>query len=150
MTPNLSLINITLKIIYNEMILLIIIILRMIIKMKRMIISIVTSLSSPIPIPMTITTSYPLDTDDIHGLLFDMPDYIRPYYSRSSQSILHVLNGCLPALHQGRYTWRHDTVLNHMYKELKYHIDELNNNNNMSIFQIFADLPNKRYNANTT
>eukprot|EP01084_Bolivina_argentea_P142048 249569_1 len=37
-----------------------------------------------------------------------------------------------------------------MYKELKFHIDKLNNNNNMCIFQIFADLPNKRYNANST
>eukprot|EP01084_Bolivina_argentea_P101828 182493_1 len=75
----------------------------------------------------------PLDTDDIHKLLFEIPDYIRPFYSRSSQSILHVLNGCPPALHQGRYTWRHDNVLNHIYKELKFHIDKLNNNNNMSI-----------------
>eukprot|EP01084_Bolivina_argentea_P142046 249567_1 len=92
----------------------------------------------------------PLDTEDIHTLLFDIPDYIRPFYSRSSQSILHVLNNCSPALHQGRYTWRHDNVLNHMYKELKFHVDKLNNNNNMSIFQLFADLPNKRYNANST
>jgi len=34
-----------------------------------------------------------------------------PICCSRNPTTLHILNGCVPALNQGRYTWRHDSVL---------------------------------------
>ena len=34
-----------------------------------------------------------------------------PLCSVRNPTTLHILNGCVSALNQGRYTWRHDSVL---------------------------------------
>ena len=49
-----------------------------------------------------------------------------------TQTILHVLAGCNTMLEQGRCTWRHHCVLNH----LETYIRDLTNNAN-----IIIDLP---------
>eukprot|EP01083_Nonionella_stella_P074837 203114_1 len=91
---------------------------------------------------ITIDKTTPLDIPEIQTLLFNIPDYLRPFLCRSrihqlasnsnlnkwgirnnrkcdicpckTQSTLHILNGCLTSLNSGRYTWRHDSVLNHL------------------------------------
>ena len=40
----------------------------------------------------------------------------------------HILSGCKVALEQGRYTWRHDKVLNQIHGQVAYHIDKRVNN----------------------
>ena len=50
----------------------------------------------------------------------------------NTQTLLHVLAGCKTMLEQGRYTWRHNCVLNH----LETYIRGLTNNAN-----IISDLP---------
>ena len=34
-------------------------------------------------------------------------------------TLAHIINFCPVSLNQGRYTWRHDSVLNHLYNEVK-------------------------------
>ena len=48
----------------------------------------------------------------------------------------HVLSGCPTALEDGRFTWRHDSVLQSIYKHLRNTINDS--------FKIFADLPGLR------
>ena len=70
-----------------------------------------------------------------------------------SQSTLHVLNGCQTSLKDGRFTWRHDSILNHLHRLLKHQTETYNNNNkptNNGKYTIFADLPKCKYNAHTT
>ena len=50
----------------------------------------------------------------------------------NTQTLLHVLAGCKTMLDQGRYTWRHNCVLNH----IEMYIRGLTNNAN-----IISDLP---------
>ena len=45
----------------------------------------------------------------------------------------HILTGCLAALDQGRYTWRHDSVLQVLVHGLQQHLPET--------FKLYADLP---------
>ena len=52
----------------------------------------------------------------------------------NTQTLLHVLAGCKTMLEQGRYTWRHNCVLNH----LETYIWGLTNNAN-----IISDLPGR-------
>ena len=52
------------------------------------------------------------------------------------QTSVHILNGCPEALNQGRYTWRHDSVLNCLLLSIRANIS--------SAITIFADLPGYR------
>ena len=52
----------------------------------------------------------------------------------NTQTLLHVLSGCKSMLEQGRYTWRHSYVLNH----LETYIRDLKNNAN-----IISDFPGR-------
>ena len=52
----------------------------------------------------------------------------------NTQTLLHVLAGCKTMLDQGRYTWRHNCVLNH----IEMYIRGLTNNAN-----IISDLPGR-------
>ena len=45
----------------------------------------------------------------------------------------HILTGCPAALDQGRYTWRHDSVLQVLVHGLQQHLPET--------FKLYADLP---------
>jgi hypothetical protein len=49
------------------------------------------------------------------------------------ESLLHVLNNCPLSLNQGRYTWRHNSILRHTLTTLTGLIDDSN-------MQIFSDL----------
>jgi len=44
----------------------------------------------------------------------------------------HILSNCSTALAQGRYTWRHDSVLTALHEVLQEFIDTRNNNNTKS------------------
>jgi len=48
------------------------------------------------------------------------------------ETLFHILNGCKTALDQGRYTWRHDSLVNYLYKFSK-----------TSSLEVYADLPGK-------
>ena len=48
-------------------------------------------------------------------------------------TLKHILNGCPVALNQGRFTWRHDNILQCLVKELQPKIDKINS----------SDKPNK-------
>jgi hypothetical protein len=39
--------------------------------------------------------------------------------SKASETLMHALQNCPFALNQERYTWRHDSVLNHIVKQLR-------------------------------
>ena len=54
----------------------------------------------------------------------------------NTQTLLHVLSNCSVALDQGRYTWRHDSVLLSIVSTLR--------DNLRTGFEIFADLPSFR------
>jgi hypothetical protein len=41
-------------------------------------------------------------------------------------SLIHIISGCTTALHQGRFTWRHDSVLNTLLEPLRDHIRKMN------------------------
>ena len=56
-------------------------------------------------------------------------------------TLKHVLNFCNISLNQFRFNFRHDSVLNHIYKTIKPHIS-----NNM---KIYCDLPGQRINSGT-
>lgn len=53
----------------------------------------------------------------------------------------HILSGCSVALQQGRYTWRHDKVLNQIQSQVAYHIDKRVNNPKRSISQQRSEVP---------
>jgi len=48
----------------------------------------------------------------------------------NKETLFHVLNGCKISLEQGRYTWRHDNLINYLYKVMQD-----------SELECFADLP---------
>ena len=49
------------------------------------------------------------------------------------QTLLHVLSGCSVTLDQGRYTWRHDSVLSSIVNTVRHCLSEG--------FLLYADLP---------
>ena len=44
-------------------------------------------------------------------------------------TLKHILNGCPMALNQGRFTWRHDNILQYLAKELQPKIEQINSSN---------------------
>ena len=54
----------------------------------------------------------------------------------SSCTVHHILNCCPASLNQGRYTWRHDSVLRCLYNTLRSHF--------LPDAEIYADLPGLR------
>ena len=54
----------------------------------------------------------------------------------NNQTLLHVLNNCQTVLQQGRYTWRHNSILSHMFQSFKKLIGITKDT-----FDLFADLP---------
>ena len=52
----------------------------------------------------------------------------------NKETLLHVLNNCNTMLSQGRYTWRHNSVLQHLITKIKAKYDS-------SEYRIFCDLP---------
>ena len=59
-----------------------------------------------------------------------------PLCNSRCPTTLHILNGCPVALNQGRYTWRHDSVLANIVSFLSPLLDKDQ--------QLFADLPGHR------
>ena len=59
------------------------------------------------------------------------------------ETLLHTLNNCPTMLEQGRYTWRHNSVLNLIASMLVTHINQTN-------WKVFADLPKMTCSANST
>ena len=59
-----------------------------------------------------------------------------PPYSYSTATTVHILNGCQEALTQGRFTWRHDSVLNCIISQIKEEIPPSS--------KLYADLPGLR------
>ena len=53
-------------------------------------------------------------------------------HCNNTETTQHVLNGCKKFLEDGRYTWRHDSVLNYIWTVMKNTQRE-----------VFADLPGK-------
>ncbi len=53
----------------------------------------------------------------------------------NKETLLHVLNSCKVMLDQGRYTWRHNSILHSILTTLK--------NNNPHSLEIFCDLPGR-------
>jgi len=49
---------------------------------------------------------------------------------KNKETLLHVLNNCTVSLNQGRYTWRHDSVLNHIVHKLQ----EACKNTNLKVY----------------
>jgi len=54
------------------------------------------------------------------------------------ETTFHILNGCKIFLDQGRYTWRHDCLVNYLYKIAKN-----------SDFEVYADLKGKNTSGGT-
>ena len=54
----------------------------------------------------------------------------------NQETLIHILNSCSVFLNQGRFTWRHDSILVHILKQLKNAIGTNSNN-----IQIFSDMP---------
>ena len=63
-----------------------------------------------------------------------------PLCGSSQATSLHILNGCPTALNQGRYTWRHDSVLNSIASVIKSEISPPT--------LLYADLPGYRASDN--
>ena len=63
-----------------------------------------------------------------------------PLCSHKQPTIHHILSNCPEALHQGRYTWRHDCALKVLVKSIKEHLD--------SDTTLYADLPGMRASDN--
>ena len=59
-----------------------------------------------------------------------------PLCNSQRPTILHILNGCPVALNQGRYTWRHDSVLAYIVSFLSPLLDDDQT--------LYADLPGHR------
>lgn len=64
-----------------------------------------------------------------------------PLCSSPNATLAHISNMCTVALNQGRFTWRHDSVLHH----LTTHIKSLATNST----EVFADLPGFQVNGTT-
>ena len=58
---------------------------------------------------------------------------------RLNPTLLHVLNGCPVFLKQGRYTWRHDSVLDVMYTALKDKIKDINANDTSQVYKPYIE-----------
>eukprot|EP01083_Nonionella_stella_P022149 61242_1 len=59
--------------------------------------------------------------------------------------------GCNTSLNQGRFTWRHDSVLNHIHRLLSNRIQSFNDNKiNKNNIRMFADLPQCMYSNQST
>ena len=56
-------------------------------------------------------------------------------------TLAHIINFCPVSLNQGRYTWRHDSVLNHLYSEVKAEAT--------TDIEMYSDLPGKGINNST-
>ena len=63
-----------------------------------------------------------------------------PLCSSPLPTSAHILNQCPTALNQGRYTWRHDSVLRSFVKSLTSYL--------LSSEKLYADLPGKRASNN--
>lgn len=61
---------------------------------------------------------------------------------KNTQTLLHVLNNCSISLNQGRYTWRHDSILSHIVLTISKLISSTK-------FTIFADIPGYKTNGGT-
>ena len=61
-----------------------------------------------------------------------------PLCSCPQGTLAHIINFCPVSLNQGRMTWRHDSVLNHMFSEIKKEAPEG--------IEIYSDLPGKMVN----
>lgn len=64
-----------------------------------------------------------------------------PLCSCPHGTLAHIINFCPVSLNQGRYTWRHDSVLNHLYDQVKAEAT--------GDIEIFSDLPGKGINNST-
>ena len=53
----------------------------------------------------------------------------------------HILNFCSIALHQGRFTWRHNSVLNHLTSTILLHKPQ--------DLEVYADIPGSDLNGST-
>ena len=62
---------------------------------------------------------------------------------QNNQTLHHVLNFCKTKLDQGRYTWRHDSVLNYLVSIFK-------NSDNTNDYHVYADLGGKKGETVTT
>ena len=60
---------------------------------------------------------------------------------KNPSNLQHILNWCPKALSEGRFTWRHNSVLSHFSTHLKSNLPEG--------LEIFADLPNFWLNGST-
>ena len=60
---------------------------------------------------------------------------------QNRSNLEHILNWCPVALTQQRFTWRHDSVLNHLTKELKKSTED-----NLTIY---SDIPGHKINGGT-
>ena len=60
---------------------------------------------------------------------------------KNRSDLEHILKWCPVALKQKRFTWRHDSILNHITKALKKHMQEQ--------FQIYIDIPGHKINSGT-
>ena len=47
-----------------------------------------------------------------------------PLCDSPAATVSHILNGCPTVLNQGRFTWRHDSVLHVIYNNIKSIVDE--------------------------
>ena len=56
-------------------------------------------------------------------------------------NLMHVLNWCKVALDQGRFTWKHNSVLNHMFHEMRI--------TKLPETTIYADIEGFQINAST-
>ena len=61
-----------------------------------------------------------------------------PLCHQSPCTTAHILVGCPHALEDGRYTWRHDSVLMNLFKSILHHLNPLTSPS------IYADLPGLR------
>ena len=62
---------------------------------------------------------------------------------RGKETLLHTLNSCPRMLDQGRYTWRHNSVLNLIVNALETYVHS-------SSWDIYTDLPGKICRGNST
>ena len=64
-----------------------------------------------------------------------------PLCNATNGTLAHIVNFCSVSLNQGRYTWRHDSVLSHITSTVK----SLATNQT----EVFADLPSRKVNGTT-
>jgi hypothetical protein len=58
---------------------------------------------------------------------------------RLNPTLLHILNGCPVFLQQGRYTWRHDSVLDVIYPALKEKIKDINAHDTSKVYKPYIE-----------